>query len=357
MAHDSFLRVGRSLLMSAKIRIRTSAAQLLFLTGLTASKRRSRGQLAIVTFHRVLTQAERQAYPYPKLVVTPSELDAFLTYFTKHFDCGSLVTQHERYMNEGNSARPLLALTFDDAPYDNYLNARPVLDLHRVKVSFFAPVVAVERQELLWHDRLGYAVLGLLKRGDGGRERLMRVLATAGLSGSGPNSLAENAVQAAKGLALEARLRLVEALAAASGTARAPEFARVMTFEELAELGADGHEIGSHSMTHCMMPECDDAALTYELSESRRVLQARTGQPVDTFCYPDGLSDARTVNAVATAGYRRAVTTIWGHNGRDADRFQLRRCNMGAEQVRDSCGGVVPAVVALRMSGFYPGLG
>ena len=72
-----------------------------------------------------------------------------------------------------------------------------------------------------------------------------------------------------------------------------------MTFEELAALAADGHEIGSHSMTHCMMPECDDRALAYEVSESRRVLQARLAQPVEAFCYPNGDCDARTANAVA----------------------------------------------------------
>ncbi|MGH6801854.1 MAG: polysaccharide deacetylase family protein, partial [Methyloceanibacter sp.] len=238
--------------MGAKTRLRNSAAQFLFLTGLTAPRRRGRGRLSVVTFHRVLPEAERQAYPYPGLVVTPQELDAVLTYLTEHFDCGALATQHERYLTGEIPARPLLALTFDDGQHDNYRNARPVLARHHVKASFFVPVAAVERQELLWHDRLGFAVLALLKQAPGDRERLMRVLAAAGLSGNGPRSLVENVVQESKGLALEVRLRLVAALEEASGTAP-PDFARLMTFEELAELAADGHEIGSHSMTHCMM--------------------------------------------------------------------------------------------------------
>lgn len=343
--------------MSVNAKLRNNAAKLLFLIGLTAPRRRSRGRLSIVTFHRVLPEAERQAYPYPGLVVTPQELDAFLTYFTANFDCGALASQHDRYLRGEFSARPLLALTFDDGQYDNYRNARPVLARHQVKASFFTPVVAVERHELLWHDRLGFAILALLKQAHGGREQLMRVLAAAGLTGNGPRSLVENAVQESKGLALEARLRLVEALAEASGIAQAPEFARLMTFDELAELAADGHEIGSHSMTHCMMPECDDRALTYEISESRRVLQARLAQPIESFCYPNGNSDARTANAVAKAGYRQAVTTTWGHNGQGADQFQLRRFDMDAARVRDSRGTLVPAVLAFRMSGLYPGLG
>jgi peptidoglycan/xylan/chitin deacetylase (PgdA/CDA1 family) len=342
--------------MSVKTNLRNGAAQLLFLMGLTAPKRRSRGRLSIVTFHRVLPAAERQAYPYPGLVVTPQELDAFLTYFTRQFDCGALATQHARFLGGEVPARPLLALTFDDAQYDNHRYARPVLARHQLRASFFVPVVAVERQELLWHDRLGFAVLALLGQPHG-REWLFRVLAAAGLSGGGPRSLVENVVEASKGLALEARLRLVGMLGEVSGTAQAPDFARLMTFQELAELAADGHEIGSHSMTHCLMPECDDRALTYELAESRHVLEARLGQAIESFCYPNGNSDTRTAYAVAKAGYRRAVTTTWGYNAPEADRFQLRRCDMDARRVTHSSGNLLPALLAFRMSGFYPGLG
>jgi hypothetical protein len=35
--------------------------------------------------------------------------------------------------------------------------------------------------------------------------------------------------------------------------------------------------------------------------ESRRVLQARLAQPIESFCYPNGNSDARTADAVAKA--------------------------------------------------------
>lgn len=261
--------------MSATTLLRNSIAQLFFLMGLTTPEKRGRGHLSIITFHRVLPEADRQSYPFPGLVVTPEELDAFLTYFTEHFDCGALAPQHERYLSGEISARPLLAITFDDAQHDNYNNARPVLARHHVKASFFIPVTAVERQELLWHDRLGFAVLNLLEQSHGGLERLTRILETAGLSACDLHNLVSNVVEASKGLPLEARLRLVEALVEASGTAQAPGFARLMTFDEIAELAADGHEIGSHSMTHCLMTECDDRTLTYEVAESRHELQTR----------------------------------------------------------------------------------
>lgn len=342
--------------MSIKSQLLNSIAKLLLLSGVTSPVRRGRGRLSIVTFHRVLAESDRQNYPFPGLAVTPEELDDFLAYFTRHFDCGTLANQYERYQRGERTAHPLLAITFDDAQYDNYSNARPVLARHKVKASFFAPVVAVERQELLWHDRLGFAALALLKQGDDGRAQLMRLAEEAGLSVNGASNLASAIVSASKALTLEARLALVASLVEASGAVQTPDFARLMTFAELALLAAEGHEIGSHSMTHCMMTECTDGALDYEVAESRRVLQRRLGQAVATFCYPNGNADARSAQAVARAGYLRAVTTSWGNNGLEADRFQLRRYDMVAKRVQDTSGTFVPALLAFRMSGYYPGL-
>ena len=339
-----------------KSSLRNGVAKLLFMTGITAPARRGRGHLSIATFHRVLPEEERRAYPYPGLVVTPEELDALLLYFTQHFDCGALATQHRRHLGGAEPSRPLLALTFDDAQQDNHRYARPILARYSVKASFFVPVAAVERQELLWHDRLGFSVVALLEQPPDGRDRLKRLLADAGLSAHGPGSIVENIVQSSKKLFLSKRLHLVEELENASGAGQAPGFARLMTFKELADLAEDGHEIGSHSMTHCMMPECDDHALAYELTESRRILQSRLGQPVESFCYPNGNSDARSAKAVADAGYLRAVTTDWGLNRKNTDPYRLRRCDMDASRIRDTRGGIVVAALAFRMRGVYPGL-
>lgn len=343
--------------MRIKNYLRNTVARLLFSTGITSPSLRGHGCLSIVTFHRVLPEAERQVYPFPGLAVTPEELDVFLNYFNKYFDCGALSTQHERYLSGDTFTRPLLAVTFDDAQYDNFINARPVLAKHKINASFFAPVEAVKKQELLWHDRLGFACLTLLNQANGGQEKLLHIISIAGMAVSNSIDLIENIVQASKALSLKARLSLVEALVEAAGTESTPEFARLMTFNELAELARDGHEIGSHSMTHCMMPECNDAALSYELSESRRILQENLGQTIETFCYPNGNCDNRTALAVASAGYRRAVTTTWGFNSKSSDRFRLRRCDMDAKRVQDTAGKFVPAMLAFRMSGFYPGLG
>lgn len=341
-----------------KIRRRVSAtlARYLYVAGITLPQRRALDTLSIVTFHRVLPDIERVAYPFSGLVVTPDELDEFLKYFTCHFDCGSLAMQHKRYLSGVRINRPLLAITFDDANYDNYLHARAILNRHQVNASFFVPVEAVRRQELLWHDQLGFAVSELIKKGGRSQSHLLQILATTGLVLPGKAGLLEEIVQGAKLLNLENRKYLMAALSAHAGISSEYLFARPMTFLELSDLVKDGHEIGSHSMTHCLMPECEDQTLVYELSESKRVIEDYLGLAITSFCYPNGDSDERTACAVAKAGYSRAVTTNWGSNTLYSNSFQLCRYDMDAEHCRAESGGLDAARIAFRMSGLHPGL-
>ena len=295
--------------MNVKSKLRAYAAKILFHSGLTLPKWRGRNRLTIVTFHRVLPEEIRIHYPYPGLAVTPEELDGLLSFFEAHFECGTLEAQHDCFIGGGSGRRPLLALTFDDAQFDNYLHARPMLARHGLNATFFAPVEAIQRRELLWHDRLGFSIGTLQDRGSEGQRSLNQHLGAAGIALSGVNNLPGRIVQACKRLAPEAGLRLVEILEKEAGTAGGPEFDRLMTFEELAVLEREGHEIGSHSMSHRMMPECDDRELDYELGESKRVLEQHLRSKIGSFCYPNGNCDTRTALAAAKAGYRRAVTT------------------------------------------------
>jgi peptidoglycan/xylan/chitin deacetylase (PgdA/CDA1 family) len=342
--------------MSLKIALRNGIARTLARSGITAPERRARGRLSIVTFHRVLPEAERRAYPYPGLAVTPEELDQLLGYFSTHFDCGTLAAQHTRFLRRENAPRPLLALTFDDGQHDNFRHARVALARHGLKASFFVPVEAVDRGELLWHDRLGFGVKALLQQGPVGAQRLIELLHEFNIGRVVQNVSPDHIVKASKTLSPETRLRFAESVSQAAGTPTPPEFARMMTFGELADLAADGHEIGSHSLSHRMMPECDDEQLHLETAESRRVLEERLKKSIESFCYPNGDCDERSAHAVAKAGYRRAVTTAWGSNATGSDPFQLRRFNMDAAQVCSIHGELDAALLAFRMSGLYPRL-
>ena len=83
-----------------------------------------------------------------------------------------------------------------------------------------------------------------------------------------------------------------------------------LTWDQVKEMAADPLiTIASHSVTHPPdLREFNDADLTYEMTESKRRLEAMIGQPVHYFSYPAGHYDERVAQAAADAGYLAAFT-------------------------------------------------
>lgn len=86
-----------------------------------------------------------------------------------------------------------------------------------------------------------------------------------------------------------------------------------------------GWELDSHTLTHPDLTTVHGAALTAEVSGSRRQLQHEFGVPVAFFCYPAGAYDDEVVQAVAAAGYSAATTTNEGAADPSQGRFTLDR--------------------------------
>jgi peptidoglycan/xylan/chitin deacetylase (PgdA/CDA1 family) len=119
-------------------------------------------------------------------------------------------------------------------------------------------------------------------------------------------------------------------------------------WDALAELAAQGWEIGSHTVNHRLLTGLDETALEHELGESRRLIGERLGS-CETIAYPYGQADGRVAAAAARAGYAAACTLTGAHI---ADGSHLRpRVNMtGADVGARLRMKVSPAGVGLRRS-------
>ena len=129
-----------------------------------------------------------------------------------------------------------------------------------------------------------------------------------------------------------------------------------MGVEELQLLRAKGHTIGAHSVSHAILPQCDDAQLTVEVETCKSKLEAALDTAVDTFCYPNGSHDARVRHAVDKAGFEVAVSTQWGLNAPDTTPFVLKRCDIQSSTCINRKGTFSPSRLAFRLSGHHPGL-
>jgi len=80
-----------------------------------------------------------------------------------------------------------------------------------------------------------------------------------------------------------------------------------LSWDECRGLQRDGWEIGSHTVSHPVLPDLDDEALGRELRDSRDAIVGALGECA-SLAYPFGRADARVARAAGAAGYATACT-------------------------------------------------
>ena len=336
----------------AKHFVRDAAAEILLASRITNPASRARDKLTIVTFHRVLPAPILAQYPLPGIAVTPEELRRFLTVFQEHYTVGSLYECARLHQSGEPSEKPPLAVTFDDGQLDNYLFALPVLNAMNIRASFYVVTGAIESNEILWHDRIAFAVQKLQHRGG---SELLAGLAEWGVPTNASDPV-NAAVAAAKLLDPGERGRRLEQLEKLVGAHIRPDWDGMMTWDHIREMRSGGHEIGSHSTSHPILPLVSDQALQHEIEHSRRQLEAQMDSEVHSFCYPNGDYDERVIASVKQAGYALAVTTRYGINAQHSDPFSLRRVDLQSTYGMNAAGKFKSSGLLLRMSGLVPAM-
>jgi peptidoglycan/xylan/chitin deacetylase (PgdA/CDA1 family) len=88
-------------------------------------------------------------------------------------------------------------------------------------------------------------------------------------------------------------------------------------------------DVGSHTLTHPILPLCADDEAEREIVVSRTRVAQLTGLPCLHFSYPNGDYSARETRLVDGAGYATARTTEAGWNKPGCDPLLLRIASLG----------------------------
>ncbi len=88
---------------------------------------------------------------------------------------------------------------------------------------------------------------------------------------------------------------------------------------------AAGHEVGSHTLNHAVLPRLSPELAANEIRDSREALEQIAGAPVTAFCYPYGKFTSALADCVRQAGYHSATTTVRGLARPDDDPHALPR--------------------------------
>jgi peptidoglycan/xylan/chitin deacetylase (PgdA/CDA1 family) len=220
-----------------------------------------------------------------------------------------------------------VSVTFDDGYRDNFTHAFPVLVELGLRATIFLVTDAVDKNALIWHDRvfdalhrtrertLSFDGASLALETPADRQRaLARVLGV--LRSSTPSD----------------RDRSIESLIADLQVGPPPDGAwDKLRWDEVRRMAAGGIDFGAHTLDHPILKHVDVDEARRQIRGSKERIEHELGAPVTTFAYPNGRAidfDESTRRILEEEGFSCAVTTVGGANDEATDPFALRRVGM-----------------------------
>lgn len=191
-------------------------------------------------------------------------------------------------------------LTVDDGYRDFYDVAYPLLLKYGSPATFFVTTDFVEGNFWLWHDRLHYTLDQTLVSSQSlqlDEKRIDLRTSTSQEKNATWQILSDYCVNAPdeKKWSL---IKQVEALLKVEVPLKPPQDFAAVSWNQLSEMVEHGIEVGGHTVTHPVLSQVKNDQLYDEIVRPREILEENTGQPVATFCYPNGRDEDITTNVL-----------------------------------------------------------
>ncbi len=264
------------------------------------------------------------------LTVTPNKFDKQLEYLKNNYYIITLRKLFEDYKNnkiEDNS----IVITFDDGYYDNYKNALPILEKHKIPATIFISYGYVGNEKEFWWDELEqifYNSCDLPKKLEleiSNRYYIWNTVNKRELNKAYKelHPLLKNIIEEERNIILH------KLLSWANKKREVRESHRILTENEIIELNKSNLiEIGAHTVSHtCLSCEISEIQ-EYEIYESKNNLERLIREKVIGFSYPFGTySDYNktTINLLKKSNFKYAVANNQGIFTRKNDIYSIPR--------------------------------
>ena len=274
----------------------------------------------IICYHRVAEGVEDPFW----LCVRPGNFAAHLEEISRSREPSTLADLSVP------SRRPRVIVTLDDGYRDNLTNALPIAEAKGVPITVFVASGILGSHGGFWWDRLGTLLRARpphvreidLPVGD----RTIRLpIGSSGIRAD---------LDSVRSHLLPHRVTEIErALDAVSEqwqvSSAPPPDAGTLTPEDLRQLAAsDTATIGAHTIDHVRLRDRPAREQQDTIAGSKGELEQSIGKAVSHFAYPFGLRgdfDQPSVDAVRSAGFATACTTIPGTARSSMDPYRLPR--------------------------------
>jgi len=306
----------------------------------------------ILVFHRV-----RPTRVEDGMTVSESVFEAQLQFLRERYHLVSL-DEVSAMVRGACPMRPgTVAITFDDGYADNYTRAWPVLVRHKVPVTIFLAVGAVDADAPLWTEQLRHAVWASPSQSVDlaafGWERWpLRTQAQRWACLQVVKSRLKAMADGKRKQALHGILQALEWEGQEKG------INQMLTWDMVREMQKADVTIGAHTISHKILTRLDPTEAEWEIAQSKRRIEEQLGEPVRHFAFPNGTRadwNPDIQEIVRQCGFETACTTVRGTNPVGHDPYALRRLEITDAGCTDPFGRFSTAMFATQLAGVFGG--
>ncbi len=331
--------------------VKIALSNLIYYSGVPALIRKissANCQIKILAYHRVSNDDFDPLWMNNKI----DHFEKQMQYIKKYYTPVSLEEAVELLIRKKKIPQNLIVVTFDDGYKDNYVNAYPILFRNKIPATIFLTVNGIEKNELLWFDVICEAIkltaetkIDLQKFGFGtySLDTLYDRVKVANIITTLAKKLKKEEIEAFVNYILE-RLSVKSEVMNISNT--------MLNWEEINKMSKGGISYGSHGMTHSILSNLTAAELEYEIIQSKRIIELKTGLKIKLFAYPNGKNNnfnTHIEERLKICGYAGACTLENGYNDKLSNLFALKRINICGKSLTNFYGSFSKVLFASRI--------
>jgi len=282
-------------------------------------QKRSDPSARVVYFHRVSDNLD----PFLGAIST-AVFEQQMKFLARHYRVVSLAEATKR-LRQSSPPEPVVAITFDDGYQDNYLNAFPILQRYGLPATIFLTTGSIDSRERLWFENLS---LSVKKTAQTFIDLEIGIPRRIWMRTDAERLQAKNLMIALVRTLPDRQRRQVVAEILAQLGAKPETEETMLTWDQIRWMKQRGIDFGGHTVTHPFVSRLEPDQAVWEVSECKRRIEEELQTPVEHFAYPNGREgdfEAWSKQLLHEAGYRAAVSTLWGVNYPSTDPMELRR--------------------------------
>jgi peptidoglycan/xylan/chitin deacetylase (PgdA/CDA1 family) len=309
------------------------------------------GKGQIVVLHRVLPLSDRERiHNHLSLEISTEQLENIFTFFRrKDYDFIDLDMLPEWLRKNRNSSRKFVSFTFDDGYKDNLYYAYPVFKKHNIPFTVYITNSFPDKRAIIWWYILEDLVL---------KNSRIRHSFSTGTVNIRCNSYRKKEMAFVYLRKLFTQLKdtnleqeLGSFFTRFGLSIYDPDYDLALNWNEISELSKDPIvTIGGHTLNHYNLCKLTDEQSFFEISESKKLLEANINKKVNHFSYPFGEFGIREMGFVKKSNFLTATTTdnaniFYSHINH---QFTLPRIAVNALSTEK--------VLNLQVNGFFPAI-